>query len=66
MNQSASAMRTVVRAPKAVAMDAIPASRSGTTSCTAPNAWLAMPQQKNAASNATSCGVGSAPATASP
>ena len=64
--QRPSARRTVARAPNAVAIEAMPPSRSGTMSCTAPNAWLAMPQQKNAASSASSCGVGTAPATASP
>ena len=41
-----------------------PAARSARTSCTAPNAWLAHPQTKKAATrNQTSCGTGRSAST---
>src|SRR5690606_41215986 len=44
----------------------MPAARSGTTSCTAPNAWLAMPHSRNAPSTAHVSADGAACASASP
>ena len=43
-----SAALTVARAPKAVAMEPMFASLSGSMSCTAPKAWAAMPHRKKA------------------
>ena len=57
---------TVGRAPSTVATEASPPSRSGTTSCTAPNICEAMPHRKNPASRAHSPPVNSAPASVSP
>jgi hypothetical protein len=50
------AKRVVARAPMTVAMLAMPPSRSALTSCTAPKACEAIPQQKKAISDCQSTG----------
>src|SRR5690625_65397 len=58
--------RTVLRAPNTVAIEPMPAFRSGRTSWTAPKAWAAIPQRKKATSTTTTSKVASAAASASP
>ena len=53
-------------APITVAMEPMPASRSGWTSCTAPKACEAMPHRKNATSEATAVSPTGAPLSARP
>ncbi|MNI75750.1 hypothetical protein D3C73_1319300 [compost metagenome] len=65
-SQRPTASLTVRRAPMTVAMEPMPACRSGSMSWTAPKAWAAIPQRKKAASRITSPGVTSAPASAKP
>ena len=59
-------VRTVRAAPSAVAIEAMPPARSGTTSCTAPNAWLAMPHRKKASSAIAAWASQAAPAATRP
>ena len=61
---SAPANHTVGRAPNTVAMEAMPPARSACTSCTAPKAWLAIPQQKNATSSSAVRASGAEPVSA--